>query len=230
MKKNIALFSLIFIAFLTLFGGANIASAKTISTCSSATLKGSVSSTRNNPTTVWFEWGKNSDEDSYPNATNSQVLTQSGSFSETISGLSPDTTYFYRALAQNRDGVTVGDLETFRTAKCSSTSSTTTRVVYRDVPVIKTVYVPASSNSMTYNYQYQNYRTIPIASSSSNSYSYNPAKYNQQYAAQSYNSYGANTLSSNVSLPFNLVELVVFLIIILAVAFVIKRILLNRAH
>jgi len=237
MNKKIAIFSLIFIAFLTLFGSANLASARTISTCDSATLKGSISSSRNNPTTVWFEWGKGRSESNYTynRVTQSQTLTRSGSFNELLTGLSPDTTYYYRAIAQNRDGVIVGDLETFKTSRCSSTtntsaSSTTTRVVYQEVPVIKTVYTPASANMTSNNYysaqSAQNYRTIPIASSSSsNNFS------NQSTAMQ--NPYQQSNLSANTagfSMPFNLYGLVIFAIFLLLIALVAKRILFVRSH
>lgn len=69
-------------------------------------------------TEAWFEWGETS---SLGNATPRRAvgsLTQDVSFSESLSGLSCDTLYFARVLAQNSEGSTNGESVQFRTEPC----------------------------------------------------------------------------------------------------------------
>jgi hypothetical protein len=47
---------------------------------------------------VWFEWGATT---SYGNSTSVQTITAPGSFSANISGLDPETTYYFEAFAKN---------------------------------------------------------------------------------------------------------------------------------
>ncbi|MBN2097978.1 MAG: leucine-rich repeat domain-containing protein [Dehalococcoidia bacterium] len=77
---------------------------------SSAQLNGTLSSlgTAEN-VTVSFEWGLDS---GYGNETTSQTLTSSGSFSAVIDGLTPETTYHFRAKAIGY-GTVYGDDMTF---------------------------------------------------------------------------------------------------------------------
>ncbi|MBI1925526.1 PD40 domain-containing protein [Candidatus Poribacteria bacterium] len=84
-------------------------------TPNSATLNGNV-----NPnglsTTAWFEWGPTP---AYGNATPSSDLgtgTSIVSYNQTLSGLSPNTTYYYRAVAQNSFGTSKEVQRTFTTA------------------------------------------------------------------------------------------------------------------
>ena len=88
-------------------------SATNIST-NSATLNGYVNS-NNVSSNVWFEWGTAS---SYFGNSTPQISygTQSANFSSTIYNLYPNTTYYYRAVAQSPQGGTVyGNQQNFTT-------------------------------------------------------------------------------------------------------------------
>jgi hypothetical protein len=80
----------------------------------SATLNGYINS-NGVSSNVWFEWGTTSSH--FGNST-SQISygTQSTNFSSTLSGLSPNTTYYYRAVAQNPQGsIVYGNQVSFTT-------------------------------------------------------------------------------------------------------------------
>ena len=67
---------------------------------SSATLRGNLSNTGNASTClVWFKYGIN--PDSLASATPVQIKSSSGSFSENLSGLIPNTIYYFKAFAKN---------------------------------------------------------------------------------------------------------------------------------
>lgn len=89
-------------------------------TCNSATLYGEVW-TNGTPTTVWFEWGTST---SLGNATPSQTKSTDGQFSRNLSGLSENTTYFYRAMAANQYGSSTGSTLSFTTKTCTSPTPT----------------------------------------------------------------------------------------------------------
>jgi len=65
---------------------------------------------------VWFQWGATT---SYGNNTNQQSLYNSGSFSQNITGLSLNTTYHFRAVAQNNNTTVYGSDMTFYTGSGS---------------------------------------------------------------------------------------------------------------
>lgn len=82
---------------------------------SSAQLFGTVNS-NGLPTTGWFEWGTNT---SYGNTTGAESIGSGTSVVQmlhTISGFSPNTTYHFRAVAQNSAGTAHGNDRTFTTA------------------------------------------------------------------------------------------------------------------
>jgi len=66
---------------------------------------------------VWFQWGTTTN---YENATYQQTLNYTGVFSQNISNLSANTTYHYRAVAQNNNGLTYGQDMTFYTSNYGS--------------------------------------------------------------------------------------------------------------
>jgi hypothetical protein len=63
---------------------------------------------------VYFEWGTSAVGPF--TATSLQVKTTTGSFSVSLTGLSPGTTYFFRPVASNSAGVTNGTVVNFATA------------------------------------------------------------------------------------------------------------------
>lgn len=84
-------------------------------TASSATLNGSFN-TDSAPTSVWFEYGTN------PSLTNPLSVSAyrsgskyDGSLFVTVLKLFPNTTYYFRAVAQNADGRTYGNVYSFTT-------------------------------------------------------------------------------------------------------------------
>lgn len=80
----------------------------------SATLNGYVDGNSNYNTTRWFEWGTN--YGALYNSTNHYNQGGSyGNFSERITGLSSNTTYYYRAVAQNSNGTAYGNVMSFTT-------------------------------------------------------------------------------------------------------------------
>ena len=62
--------------------------------------------------TGWFEYGQSV---SYGQTAPQKTLSQLGNYCITVSGLSPCTTYHYRAVAQNSAGTAYGDDKTFTT-------------------------------------------------------------------------------------------------------------------
>jgi len=79
-----------------------------------ATLNGAANPEGTN-TSAWFEWGTT---DNFGNITSSQSLgggTNRVNFSQGLAGLAVNTTYYFRAVASNRLGVTLGADESFTT-------------------------------------------------------------------------------------------------------------------
>ena len=81
-------------------------------TTSSATLTGNLDSTGGETCQVWFEYGTTT---SYGSLTSKLSMSSTGPFSAIISSLNPDTTYHFRACAQNSKGTRYGSDMTFKT-------------------------------------------------------------------------------------------------------------------
>lgn len=104
----------------------NTTSASAISTVGSnsvgntqATLVGSWSSPTNTQTNVRFEYGTSAT--SLNNATGTQVKNNStGTFTDTISNLIPNTIYYYRAVGQVNGQTSYGALRSFKTQATTS--------------------------------------------------------------------------------------------------------------
>ncbi len=81
-----------------------------------AVLNGYVNPNGTSDTIRWFEWGTQSW--SLNNSTNKIGQGSSASnFNDTVSGLSQNTTYYYRAVAQNSYGTVYGTVQSFTTNK-----------------------------------------------------------------------------------------------------------------
>jgi len=79
-----------------------------------AILNGYVNPNGTSNTTRWFEWG--TQQYSLNNSTTKLGQGSSASnFSETVSSLSPNTYYYYRAVAQNSSGTVYGGIQSFYT-------------------------------------------------------------------------------------------------------------------
>jgi len=91
----------------------------------SATLNGSLDGLGGaDSADVYFEWGQSGGDLS--NVTSAETRSSTGSFSDDISGLSSDTTYEYRAVADASDGSSVtGSTRSFTTSSGSSCFITT---------------------------------------------------------------------------------------------------------
>ena len=91
----------------------------------SATLNGNVSSNGGASITQrGFYWSQ-SDDTPDPGDNVDVVSGTTGSFSKNISGLSENTTYYYRAFATNSEGTNIGDVVNFKTNE-----ETTSSIVY----------------------------------------------------------------------------------------------------
>ncbi len=86
----------------------------TLVTASSAKLNGIAIANGNTNTTAWFEWGTTANLGA---ATQIQNIGSAGSlaYSYVLSGLYPNTTYYFRAVAQNQSGIASGETLSFRT-------------------------------------------------------------------------------------------------------------------
>src|SRR3989344_226730 len=121
-KVTVCLITLAGAVFFAFFPTIGLASKPDVSTESAtnistngATLRGSVDQNRL-PTNVWFEYGrKKSLSDSIPVGAYFVNPGYNNDISVTISGLADDTTYYFRAVAQNMDGKDYGNIRSFTT-------------------------------------------------------------------------------------------------------------------
>ncbi len=114
---------LFIVGILALFGGfinINTVSAQVISTtCNSAVISDFVTLQNGMTTNVWFEWGPTQ---YFGNSTPLQILFSNSNYSQMITGLSDNTTYYYRVVMNSGIGAnTTGYTRSFRTPLCYST-------------------------------------------------------------------------------------------------------------
>jgi len=87
-----------------------------ISTCKSATLYGHIEP-NGAETFVWFEWGEKPD---LGKVTIKQQFTDATDYYQVLVDLKENITYFYRSMASNSNGTSVGRVLSFTTAQCSA--------------------------------------------------------------------------------------------------------------
>lgn len=148
MKKITSKIILLALALVFTLGyNATVASAQSVTatniTCNSTVFQGEVSiNPSGTPTNIWFQWGRSS---VLENNTNQQMATYSSPFSQAIYNLSPSTTYYYRAVANNAPfGTVYGETFNFTTPSCGPST-----VVNYNTNVTRTVStVRAVSNQL----------------------------------------------------------------------------------
>ncbi|MEK7088930.1 MAG: hypothetical protein AAB913_02250 [Patescibacteria group bacterium] len=113
IKKKLFIVGVIIL--LEIFANINIVSAQiTYTTCNSAVINNYV--TPNSvPTNAWFEWGFTQ---YFGNSTPRQIFYSNSNFSQLISGLTENTTYYYRVMSSNNYGTTTGYTKSFSTSTC----------------------------------------------------------------------------------------------------------------
>ena len=116
MNTKIKIFIVGTIALWGLFNSFNnnVSAQTVVAHCDSATLTGTVYP-NGSPTEAWFDWGP-----TIPPAyhTARRTFYSTSSYSDIITGLTPSTRYFYRAMAQNAGGLATGDTKDFYTPAC----------------------------------------------------------------------------------------------------------------
>ena len=109
----------------------------TIFGSTSAQLNGiAVPNTNTGSTSAWFEWGPASSLGYRTSSKNISSGSGSTPYGDTVNGLVPGTTYYYRAVVQNQNGTAYGSIVPFRTQ--NSVQGTTvvqgpTRVVVQTI-------------------------------------------------------------------------------------------------
>ncbi len=145
MNTKIKLLSATAIALAGFFLGANLASAQntTITTCTTAVVNGTITSTSGVQTSAWFEWGTSYAvvDSGTGTDTPTQVFNNPQDFSQMISGLNPSTTYYYRAIVSNIYGSAQGGTLSFSTPACPVPAPVVT------LPAVTT----SGANSMSQN-------------------------------------------------------------------------------
>lgn len=121
-----------------------ITTTATILSTTTARLNGIAVPNSNVTTYAWLEWGPTQGLGAY---TTKQTITNTSStyFSDVVYGLVPNTTYYYRAAAQNQYGTAYGTIVPFRTTGAVSTTTTVVKYVPQ---VVSTAIVAKSAPSL----------------------------------------------------------------------------------
>jgi hypothetical protein len=86
-----------------------------VASCNRATISGKV--LPSDPgTSAWFEWGETRE---LGNLTVKQLFSEDAEDSQEITGLMPNTTYYYRAVARFANRRVAGEIRSFRTPECT---------------------------------------------------------------------------------------------------------------
>jgi hypothetical protein len=102
----------------------------------SARLNGTLTQYSGYNTQVYFEWGLNQN---VVNTTNAQTLNSSNSFFDTLTNLSADTLYYYRAVANSNGNIVRGDFQIFKTTSLPTIITNPGNQVIITRPVTTTV-------------------------------------------------------------------------------------------
>jgi len=135
--------------------------AATLITLTGATLNGLISGFGGeNSATVYFKYGLS--QDNLDQTTASQAMSDHGSFSQAITGLVADTTYYFQAFVQNSSTTTQGSILSFKTAAVDTdyyrtiinsdgsltfTNKSTGATILSSAPTISFSYVGYSTSS-----------------------------------------------------------------------------------
>ena len=138
MNKKITLLIAGLIYIVSMFVSTPTVSAQTLSTiCNNSTttttISGRIVMNGSNSASVWFEWGSTQ---SLGSSTTRQTFYSDSNFSQQIHGLIENTTYHYRAMGADDEGVITGNIESFST-NCSNQAPT--------------VNISANPSNVTYN-------------------------------------------------------------------------------
>lgn len=114
-----------------------------------ATLNGYVNP-NGGDTTRWFEWGTSS-SNLYNQTIKINQGTTSGNISQSLSGLSPNNVYYFRAVAQNSNGVSYGNIMNFTTINSYNNQNTCTVNVSCTPTAITTLATNIDHNSARLN-------------------------------------------------------------------------------
>ncbi len=129
MKTTIKFLSTWLMVLVGIFAGAQVAFAQTATiatSCNTATLVGSITSTGGVSTSVWFEYSTAMATVTAGAGTRTvaQAFTVPQTFVSSISGLLPLTTYYYRVASQNIYGIGYGTVLSFTTPSCTGATGT----------------------------------------------------------------------------------------------------------
>ena len=89
-----------------------------------AILNGYVDPVNTNDAVRWFEWGTNANPGSQNQTTHYNQGATAGAFSASLSGLTQNVTYYYRAVAQNSYGIVYGSVYSFTTGVSNTGGNT----------------------------------------------------------------------------------------------------------
>ena len=134
-----------------------------IITATSATLTGNLDSTGGETCQVWFEYGTTT---SYGSSPTPLSMSSTGVFCAIISPLNPDTTYHFRAVAENSKGKAHGSDMTFKTEKETHPPTVTTNAATNEEETTATLNGVVSSDggeACQYRFEYDTNQGEPYA-------------------------------------------------------------------
>ncbi len=126
----LGIFAFVSVLALPMLGAKTASAQYAVASCNSATLNGHIE-TNGATTQVWFEWGPGS---SIIYSTSVQTFSSPSNFSQVITGLTENSTYSYRAMAQNQNGTSTGATLTFRTT-CGQSSQPSVNLTADDTSI-----------------------------------------------------------------------------------------------